>query len=84
MGYRKIDPVRGFDLMNALHDKGIIPDACQKVIIEIDVDGIVKVHYRVVGERDLLEVVQSVAAAVAPLPNGVRGIWPAPTTTDTP
>lgn len=82
MAYRTISPVPGYELVAALRDRGIIPDGCQRVVIEIDADSMVKIHYQVIGERNLLEVVPAIAVPATVAPE--RGIWPAPTTTEVP
>ena len=43
-------------LIKALEDAGILPDNCQRVIIDIAYDGIVKIYYEVLGDERLLNI----------------------------
>ncbi len=53
------------NLIKALTDAGIIPDLCQRVIIDVRHDDIVKLYYECLGDTRLYDI--DFAANLSPL-----------------
>ena len=60
MPTRKIAPLEGYRMIDALVEAGVVPPGSTKVIIEISAPGMVEIHYSAVGEENLLGVLPGV------------------------
>jgi len=61
MSVQKPRVLVGTVFIQALIDAGLVPEYCQRIVIEAQVGDIVLIHYRAAGDDRLLNVVSALA-----------------------